>query len=667
MGDTALTYCRICEAACGLLVDRDDRGEPVRIRPDRDHPVSAGFACAKGTRFLEIARHPGRLRAPMRRGSGGALEAQGWEAALGAIGAKLRAIRDQHGPHAIGVYYGNPIAFNMLGSVALLQFLRAIGSRNVYSAASQDCINKFAGSDLVHGSPVIHPIPDIDRAELAVMFGTNPMVSQSSFVHLEGGALAFDRLVKRGGDVVWIDPRRTESARRWGRHMAIRPGTDVWLILALLGLFADRRRAADPRVEGLDALLDVAERVSPERAAAITGIAAGEIRALADRIRAARSAALHMSVGVNHGPLGTLAYVALQALSFLSGNFDREGGSLFHPMAVWTARAFHFFGVGAEAWQSRIGSFASVLDQLPGAILADEIRTDGPDRVRALVVIAGDPLRSVPGEDRLREALGALDLLVTIDPFENETGKLAHWLLPTTTWLERFDLANAAAILQASSMLQSASPVSPPWGESRHEAWILHRIARELGHAGRFDVARLLPLIERLPSLGRGAPFPRPAPGRYLGRGPRTPGHRVRFWGPALAAEVERLERVASALAAPGFVLMSRRRRLGHNGWIHGGVRDGDTESAAWMAPADLAELGAPAGGRVEIRSDAGAIEIRALPQEDVRRGTVVVPHGLPDVNVNAIIPSGAVAAERISGQHWMTGIPISVRLAAEA
>jgi anaerobic selenocysteine-containing dehydrogenase len=467
--------------------------------------------------------------------------------------------------------------------------------------------------------------------------------------------------------VVWIDPRRTESARRWGRHLPIRPGTDVWLILALLGLFADRRRAADPRVEGLEELLAVAERVSPERAAAITGIAAGDIRALADRIRAARSTALHMSVGVNQGPFGTLAYVALQALSFMSGNFDREGGSLFHPLAVWTARAFHTFGVGTEAWQSRIGQFPSVLDQLPGAILADEILTEGRDRVRALVVLAGDPLRSVPGEDRLREALSKLDLLITIDPFENETGKLAHWLLPTTTWLERFDVANASAILQASSLLQAAAPVAKPWGESRHEAWILHRISRALGHAGIFDVARLLPLLERMPVSGRGAPFPRPAPGRYLGRGPRTPGRRARFWSAALGREVERLERAAESLVTPGFVLMSRRRRLGHNGWLHGGVRDGEAESAAWMAPADLAELGAPEGGRIEIRSEAGAVEIRALPQEEVRRGTVVVPHGLPDVNVNAIIPSGEAAVERMSGQHWMTGIPISVRLAAEA
>jgi formate dehydrogenase len=659
------TYCRICEAACGLVVERDAAGAPVGLRPDREHPVSAGFACAKGTRFLEVARHPSRLTRPMGRGADGSLEALSWDAALDAAGARLRAVRDRHGPHAVGVYYGNPIAFNFVGSVALLQFLRALGTRNVFSAASQDCSNKFAGGQIVHGSAVIHPIPDLDHAELAVMLGTNPLVSQSSFVHLTGGALAFDRLVRRGGDVVWIDPRRTESARRWGRHLAIRPGADVWLILALLALLGDRPRLADARVEGLDRLLDVAATVPPERAAALTGLPEAEIRALADRIRRARATAFHMSVGVNQGPFGTLAYVALQALSYVTGNLDRAGGTLFHPLAPVAAELFRRLGVGVETWHSRVGGFPSVLDQLPGAILADEALTEGEGRIRALVVVAGDPLRSVPGEARLREALGKLECLVTLDPFENATGRHAHYLLPTTTWLERADVAQASAILQASSLAQTSAPVMPPWGESRHEAWILRGLRARMGLAGALDVAKVQPLLDRLPSLGRGLRIPAPKPGRYLGRGPRTPGHRVRFWDASLEPEVARLEAVAATMAETGFVLMSRRRRLGHNSWLHGGVRDGEAESAAWMAAEDLAVIGAESGGVVEIRTDAGAIRLLVVANADVRRGTVVVPHGLPEVNVNAIIPSGPAAVERVSGQHWMTGIPVTVAPAA--
>jgi anaerobic selenocysteine-containing dehydrogenase len=309
-----------------------------------------------------------------------------------------------------------------------------------------------------------------------------------------------------------------------------------------------------------------------------------------------------------------------------------------------------------------VGGFPSVLDQLPGAVLADEILTSGPGRIRALVVIAGDPVRSVPGERRLREALGALDLLVTLDPFENETGRSAHYLLPTTTWLERFDTANAGLVLQQAPLLQVASPVMEPWGQSRTEARILHGILRGAGISSLFNVARIEPLLERLPFSGRGVPVPRPRPGSYLGRGPRTPGRRVRFWDAALEPEIERLERVAEAIPRTGFVLMSRRRRLGHNGWLHGAQRAGEAESAAWMAPEDLISLGLPEGGKVELQTEAGTIRIDAVPDADVRRGTVVVPHGLPDANVNAVIPSGPGAVERISGQHRMTGIPLQVR-----
>jgi formate dehydrogenase len=368
-----------------------------------------------------------------------------------------------------------------------------------------------------------------------------------------------------------------------------------------------------------------------------------------------------MSVGVNQGPFGTLAYVALQALSYVTGNLDREGGSLFHPFAVATASLFRALGVGTETWESRVGGFLSVLDQLPAGVLADEILTPGQGRIRALVILCGDPVRSVPGEARLREALASLECVITIDPFVNASGRYAHWLLPATTWVERGDVANASGILQTSSLLQTTSPAMAPFGESRHEADILDDLLAAM-RLPRARLSRALrTLLDHVPFRGRGVPLPGPRAGAYLGRGPRTPGHRVRFWDASLEPETARLDPVAESLVRAPFVLMSRRRRLGHNGWVHGGVRDGDAESGAWMAAEDLAALGVEKGDLVELRSESAAIRVRAAAMAGVRRGTVVVPHGLPDVNVNAVIPSGPDAVERVSGQHWMTGIPVQV------
>ncbi|MEI8254231.1 MAG: molybdopterin-dependent oxidoreductase [Deltaproteobacteria bacterium] len=657
-------YCRICEAACGLRVDRDAAGAPTRLWPDRDHPVSAGFACAKGTRFLEVARHPDRLRYPMRRDAHGRLQRVAWDDALDGAGKRLRAIVDEHGPHAVGIYYGNPMAFNARGTLALVRFMQALGTRNIFGANSQDCANKFAAGVIMHGSPVIHPVPDLARCDLAVFFGSNPAVSQSSFVHLERGSLAFDRLVERGARVVWVDPRRTESARRWGEHLPIRAGSDVWLILALLNLLADRAPSHDPRVEGLDRLLAVAALVGPDIAALRTGIPAGRITDLAGRIRRAKATALHLSVGVNMGPFGTLSYVALQALAYVTGNYDAAGGSLFTPLAGTFADLLHRLGVGAQVQRSRIGGFESVMDALPGGVLADEILTPGRDRIRAMIVMAGDPVHSIPGSDRLAEAFDSLEQLVCIDLFENHTGRLADVLLPATSWLERWDAAIATMPFQTTPWVQTAGPVMDPPGEARSEGWTLAALARAMGKPMKLDAIERWVPDRWLPSTRHGIRARGPEPRSYLGRGPRTPGRRVRFWHVALEPEIARIDlELARAVPVGGFVLIGRRRRIGHNSWLHGGVRDGDAENQAWMARSDMDTLGARDGDAVYITSAAGEIRIHARAHESVLAGTVVVPHGLAGVNVNSIIPSGVDAIERVSGNHVMTGIAVEVRV----
>lgn len=651
------TYCRICEAACGLVGVRDGAGRLLKLVPDREHPTSRGFSCAKGTRFVEVASHPDRLLSPKVR-EGDRLVARRWPEAMGRVVSELVRLRAEHGPHAVGVYFGNPIAFNATGSIALLALLRALGTRNVFSAGSQDCANKFAGARLVHGSALVHPIPDVEHTDLLVVLGSNPAVSQSSFVHLPGGFLAILRLLERGGDVIWVDPRRTESAARGGHHLALRPGTDVFLLLAWLHELRDL--VPPSPAEGLDELLAVAARFPVTRAAAITGLSERAIVDVAVRLRRANGAALHLSVGVNQGPFGTLAYVVAQAISFVTGNLDRRGGSLIHPLALGGASLFRRLGIGESTAESRVGGFRAVLDALPAGVLADEITTEGPDRLRALLVIAGDPLRSVPGEGALRDAFAKLDLLVTIDLFENETGKLADVLLPTTSWLERWDFATTTATFQTSPLLQTASPMSPAPGETRGEHRILLELAARV--SGRRSLLALSRLpVDRLRSPGLGVRVPVPTPGRY-----RERGLRLRFFSDELAAEVARLDDEAARLSpSPGEVALSmigRRRRIGHNGWIFGGVRDRHDDEPASMHPRDLAARGITPGTHVRIATEVGAIELLVEADEGVLPGTIVVPHGLPGaLNVNAIIPSGTEAIERPSGQHRMTAIPVVV------
>ena len=657
---TRLTYCRICEAACGLIAELGPDGRPTRLRPDPDHPSSRGFACKKGIRFLDVANHPDRLLHPQRRRAYGRLERVSWRDAIADVSSRLRAIRERHGNDSVALYYGNPTAFSALGTVAMFGFSRALGTRNVFSAASQDCNNKFAAAEILHGSPGIHPVPDLEHAELALFLGTNPAVSLSSFVHLPGGTRVLDDLVKRGGHVVWVDPRRTESARRWGEHLPIRPGTDAVLLLALLHCFRHVPRS-DPRVEGLDRLLDFAAAWPPERAAAVTGIPAERIVALAERIRRARGTTIHLSVGVNMGGFGTLSAVLAQALAYVSGNLDSAGGLLFTRAAMSGARALQQLGVATRTAKTRIGGLPSMMDTLSAAVLADEILTPGDGQIRALIVLAGDPLVSIPGEARLREALRSLDLLVSIDLFENETGRLAHTLLPAASWLERWDAAVNTLPLQSGTLLQAARPVMPPPGEARTDGRILGDLLAGLRLAPVSRTISRLPLDRFLPSFGRGFPISPPKPGTYLGRGPVTPDNRVRFWHPALEAECARL---ASAAPPDGFLLVGRRLKLGHNSWLRGAGRDDALAPVAFLAAADLNALGLPDGGPIRVSSSSGSLVLEARAEEGLARGVVVVPHGHPTLNVNAVIPAGAAAAEPVSGQLHMTGVPVTVAAA---
>jgi anaerobic selenocysteine-containing dehydrogenase len=680
------TFCRICEAACALRAECDAGGRLLRLYPDREDPVSRGFACAKGTRFVDVAHHPDRLLSPLQRQADGRYQAVAWEVAMAQCEARLRPIVERHGPHAIALYVGNPLAFNVMGAVSALALMRALGSRNVFTAGSQDCNNKFRGAQIVHGSPLIHPLPDFEHADFALMLGTNPAVSQSSFIHLAGGSTVFDRLARRGGRVLWVDPRRTESAQRWGEHVAIRPGTDIFLLLALLHALRHRYRP-HPHVEGLETLLELASGYPAARAARLTGLAAERIEAIAEALQQARRAVVHMSVGVNQGPFGTLCYVALQALAYLCGQFDQRGGLLFHPVAVGLGEIGRRFGLGDSEPRSRIDAFPSLMKSLPAGILADEILTPGAEQVRALIVLSGNPLTSIPGESRLREAFERLEFTVCVDLFQNATGALADLILPTPCWLERWDVAAAAMMFQHASRLPYAGAVQAPPGEVRSEARILADISLALGRPlwGLRAAARLwgrLPWDVVMQMACNAASFPlrlwrrgatglpslKPKPGAYLGRGPRTLGRRVRFWHDDLQGEIARLSSYAASVEDDGklhpagsLTLICRRRRLGQNSWLHGAAKDGKAEDAVWLAPDDLQALDLPQGGLVRLQTAGGALTMMATPVDSVEPGLVVAPHGLPGANVNQLIPSSLERIEPLSGQHWMTGIPVRV------
>ena len=326
------TFCRVCEPACGLVAHVKD-GELVRLRPDKANPITRGFACNKGLAGDEIHLDPDRVDYPLRRRADGEFERISWDEAISGIATRLQAIKAEHGPNAIAPYIGNPTAFNTLAGPAIGAFFAQLGVRRSFSSGTQDCANKFAGSEAVFGSSTMHPVPDLAHTDFFLSFGSNPRVSHASFISIPDPLRVLKAVIARGGRVVHVNPRRIESEKtRAGETLLIRPDTDVYLLAALIheidregGFDEDAVRRHGKHVAELR---EFVAQYPADRVASATGIAAAAIRELARDFSKAPSASIHMSTGVNMGRQGTLAYWLLHMLSFVTGNLDRRGGNI---------------------------------------------------------------------------------------------------------------------------------------------------------------------------------------------------------------------------------------------------------------------------------------------------------------------------------------------------
>ncbi len=708
------TFCRICEVYCGLVAEVDD-GRVLALRPDRDHPVSRGYACVKGLGLGALHDDPHRLDHPLKR-VGDVYQRISWDQAITEIGARVRTLVDAHGPRAVALYQGNPTFFSFQAVLMSSAFVEALGSPNVFASHSVDTNNKFHVSTAMYGLSLVHPVPDLDRMRFLMCLGTNPTVSQMSVLQVADATAALRGIVDRGGRVVMVDPRRSETVRKVGEHVPIRPGTDAYLLAAMLhvltaelGADVDRVRAV---ASGVDEVLAVVAPWSPERATAVTGIPAETIRELATAYATAEGAALYMSTGVNMGPFGSVAYWLLQCLNLISGNLDRAGGLLVPEGAFDVLRLSAALGLGTfDEHRTTDGRWHRVAGAFPVAALADEITTDHPDRVRALFVTAGNPVHSVPdGSRRLVEAMRRLDLVVSIDLYRNETAALADYVLPATDMLERSDFTITHQVLQVVPHVQWTPAVVPPAHERREEWRTFADLAEAsgtplLGATAANALPRLNRLLRRLPGRpeltpdrlialllrwGRrtsmrelrrhpeGVLLPRSEPGTFLGRRVRTADGLVHLAPPELVADAARLGELEAELSRTDVLrLVGRRDRRSHNSWMHGNPRISQPAggNTVLLHPQDAVERGIAEGDTIEVSSPTGSVRLPCSLTEDVARGVVVVPHGwghatsghprarsLPGANVNDVIPGGPAHMDPVSGQAVMLAHAVEVR-----
>ena len=496
MTETHYTFCRICEATCGLEVDVDAAANRiVDIRPDAEHVVSRGYACVKGTRYASVQHSPDRVLEPQKR-SGSAWSPVSWDAALGDIARVIREQIARRGPQAIGHFVGSAGGANVLAPLFRGALWAALGSKRMYGTGTCDTMNKFRVNQDMYGSPMRLAHPDVDRARFMMILGANPVISGNTLYHLPRSRERFKALVERGGRVVFVNPRRVESASA-GEHLFIRPDTDLFFLAAfcreLIALGAVARARVDRFMSGFDVLSRVVDPWTPERQAEVTGIPAATVRDLARSHASADGAALYMATGVNQGRSGSACFWLLEAINAISGNLDRAGGTLMGRGLFDMAKEVAKSPMMMTA-HDREDGLPTVSGQQPAGMLADDILSG---RVTVLVVEASNPLLACgnPG-GRLEEALRKLELLVSIDLFRNETGDLAHYVLPATTWMERpevpYALQSFAGCNPTPYMIYADRVLAPPPGV-RHEVDVRASRRPARGHA-----------VREPPRLGRG-------------------------------------------------------------------------------------------------------------------------------------------------------------------
>ena len=681
--------CPICEAACGLRIAADGR-QVLEVRANREDVFSEGHVCAKGIALTELDADPDRLRAPLIRRDGELQEAS-WQEAYAFVAERLKQVRDAHGAHAVASYIGNPTAHNVGLSKGLGVFAQALGSPQVYSAGTVDQVPKQLACELMFGNDMAVPVPDILQCDYVLMLGANPVVSNGSLWLVPKVREKIRALKARGGKLVTVDPRRSETARLADAHHLIRPGTDAWLLIALIHLVRETHdRLASYPVKGAEEMLRSLKQVSVAEAAERSGLELAAIEEIAEQLLNAEHPVVYGRIGTTLQQFGTLTSFLVEVLNLMLGALDREGGAMF-PEQPYHDSVDRSGQIKLGRYHSRVSGYPEVLGQLPVAALAEEILIPGEGQVRALFCFAGNPLVSNPDSERLREALSDLEFLVCVDIYHTETSQLADVVLPGTSPFEDGHYDHFLGAMGYRNVARYSAPVFEPnqpdeWDiglalactaihgrapqgadlkeleDSVVAAAVSSLVADETSGIHGADVQQVMAAIEpergveRLLDLGIRA-------GRYgdhfgaregltlntlvehpdgidlgqirAGRLAEVMGHpdqQIDLAPDVMLNEVQRLKG-ESPWAEGSLYLIGRRSTRMNNSWLRNlkPLVEGRPLCTLQMHPEDVARFELEDGCQATVRSATGEVQAQVEASEHLRPGVVSLPHGFSD------------------------------------
>ena len=715
--ETVYRGCTICEAHCGLTYECE--GDVLRsVRGDPDDVFSQGYVCPKGIANQELHTDSDRLRAPVRRTRDGGFEAIGWDEALALAARGLRQVKATHGPSSVGLFYGNPMVHNAGAQMARFGLADAIGKKRVFGTASQDTSPRFAASYYLYGSSFVVPLPDLDRTDYLLCLGANPLVSNGSLLTAPNIRERLRAIRKRGGRLVVVDPRRTETVKEADEHVSILPGGDAALLLAMVRVLLDDGLADRPSIAAYTRGFAAVERllcpVSLDRLSGACGVPPDTIIRLAHDFAGAKTSVAYSRLGICNNRFGTLATYATDLLNIAAGRLGAAGGALFARPAVDITRLLRLPGKdGHGRWSSPVRGLPETVGELPGSCLGEEMETPGPSQLHGFVTVAANPVLSTPNGQRLDRALAKLDYMVAVDPYVNETTRHASVILPPASSLTEEHLDFFFSAFSIRNVTRISPPVVPIGADEKHDWQIMRALAEGLGggffgigpvdaalrflRGFGFDVTPSV-ILSVLLRTGRHGdhylPFSRGLNPKKLREavhgvdlGPLQTGVRDRVLHrdrrvhvdapPLLEALASFAEDIPTAPKPGELLLIGRRDMRSNNTWLHNlpSLVSGKERCVLLVHPEDANRAGLRDRDTawLESRVHGGPVPVKV--SEEIRPGVVSLPHGWghaksarfqrtagrrPGVSMNDWTDDGEV--ESVVGQSILTGVPVRLR-----
>ncbi|MEP5170490.1 MAG: molybdopterin-dependent oxidoreductase [Shimia thalassica] len=687
--------CNICEAMCGLIITHD--GDTVlSVKPDPDDPLSRGHICPKAVALQDFRVDPDRVTRPLKKVDGAFVEIS-WEEAYDFAAQRLQEVQQAHGKDAVGVYLGNPNAHKFGNLLNLPRLVKALGTVNRYSSATADQIPHHVASIHMMGHPMLIPVPDVERTDFMVIIGGNPLVSNGSMMTAPGFGKRMDEIKARGGRVVVIDPRRTETAEKATEHHFIKPETDAFLMFALLheifeADLVDLATLAGV-VDGLEALREAVAPFDADKAAEMTGIPADTIRQLAHDFATAKSAVCYARMGASTQSFGTLCQWANNALNIVTGNFDSEGGAMF------TTPALDYVGMTSRRGQvrsypekrSRVSGQPLYNGEFPISVMAEEMETSGEGQIKAMVTVAGNPVLTAPNGRRIEEGLEKLDFMLSVDIHINDTTRHADLILPGTVALEEvmYDMVfHTFAVRNTSGF---APALFDPPNQNPQEWEVIAQLTARLTGANSIGPDPTTTLGALLPNgyhADRVSVDALVKSGTPIDLGPlvanlkdrlETPDKRINLAPQAFLEDLPRLLEFEPPVTDEFPLLMIGRRQVrSHNSWTQNSLRlvKGKNRCTVQLNPVDAARLGIEDEANVIVEGRVGSVEMAAEVTDEMAPGVVSIPQGwgqkngkigiardVGTISINDLTDDSRI--DPVSGNAAFNGVPVAVKLAS--